>query len=464
MLVLPWWIEAQWQWFCFTWLPWLPWTHVKTSIDRSKTQRPFSFSKCVVMKGWKAKTRANPIVKALPSTYPKYVGLSCHSHGPWLTGHHRGRILENAVVMSRHAPVASRFWKMPLTQEWKKLEANGFIRIFIQMRDDQVAWKKQLFLSSDEQFSYVFLHVSKNIEQRDWNMQSWNNVIIHIELSNSRIAVADLTINTWMLQVLSWQSGWSCARAVCAGRDSFWKDKRYNKRHVYTIFHICCIILNAFCHWCMMKHLDVLYRSILYTVYIYTHTFTYTSRIVVHDCFYCFILLWAWIHFFCFRMKWLTPRYVWLRKVEPIPRYHRCEGSQSSGWILATWSGEDRSHLGKNGPKFWDMRKHMSRMCQRSQCATEESVSIVIAQISKCTESFFRNHFPFFGSLSLKFASSDVALSKGMCKVVVNVTKTYKDLSSWRQPQAAMLWKWSSFLQAAFWYFLMLSVWINGFI
>ena len=161
MLVLPWWIEAQWQWFCFTWLPWLPWTHVKTSIDRSKTQRPFSFSKCVVMKGWKAKTRANPIVKALPSTYPKYVGLSCHSHGPWLTGHHRGRILENAVVMSRHAPVASRFWKMPLTQEWKKLEANGFIRIFIQMRDDQVAWNKQLFLSSDEQFSYVFLHVSK---------------------------------------------------------------------------------------------------------------------------------------------------------------------------------------------------------------------------------------------------------------------------------------------------------------
>ena len=192
---------------------------------------------------------------------------------------------------------------------------------------------------------------------------------------------------------------------------------------------------------------------IIYCIYIYTHTFTYTSRIVVHDCFYCFILLWAWIHFFCFRMKWLTPRYVWLRKVEPIPRYHRCEGSQSSGWILATWSGEDRSHLGKNGPKFWDMRKHMSRMCQRSQCATEESVSIVIAQISKCTESFFRNHFPFFGSLSLKFASSDVALSKGMCKVVVNVTKTYKDLSSWRQPQAAMLWKWSSFLQAAFWSF-----------
>lgn len=201
---------------------------------------------------------------------------------------------------------------------------------------------------------------------------------------------------------------------------------------------------------------------ILY-IYIYTYIHVYITK-VVHDCFYCFILLWAWIHFFCFKMKWLTPRYVWLRKVEPIPRYHRCEGSQSSGWILATWSGEDRSHLGKNGPKFWDMRKHMSRMCQRSQCATEESVSIVIAQISKCTESFFRNHLSFFGSLSLKFASSDVALSKGMCKLVVNVTKTYKDLSSWRQPQAAMLWKWSSFLQAAFWCFLILSVWINGFI
>ena len=60
----------------------------------------------------------------------------------------------------------------------------------------------------------------------------------------------------------------------------------------------------------------------------------------------------------------------------------------------------------------------MSRMCQRSQCATEESVSIVIAQISKCKELFFRNHLSFFGC---------VALSKGMCKLVVNVTKTYKD-------------------------------------
>ena len=54
---------------------------------------------------------------------------------------------------------------------------------------------------------------------------------------------------------------------------------------------------------------------------------------------------------------------------------------------------------------------------------------IVIAQISKCTELLFRNHLSFFGSLSRKFASSDVALS-GMCKLVVNVTKTYKDLSS----------------------------------
>lgn len=221
MLVLPWWIEAQWQWFCFTWLPWLPWTHVKTSIDRSKTQRPFSFSKCVVMKSWKAKTRANPIVKALPSTYPKYVGLSCHSHGPWLTGHHRGRILENAVVMSRHAPVASRFWKMPLTQEWKKLEANGFIRIFIQMRDDQVAWKKQLFLSSDAAVFLCFptcLKKTSNKEIETCKVETMSSFT-----SNCRIArdVADLTINTWMLQVLSWQSGWSCARAVCAGGDMF---------------------------------------------------------------------------------------------------------------------------------------------------------------------------------------------------------------------------------------------------
>lgn len=292
-------------------------------------------------------------------------------------------------------------------------------------------------------------------------MQSWNNVIIHIELSNSRIAVA-LTMKHWMLQVLSWQSGWSCARAVCAGRDSFWKDKRYNK----TCFcSICCIILNAIGSLVHDETLDVLYRSILYTVYIYIHIhsrfyITY-SGMIVSIVSYCFGH--GFTSFVSEWNDWLSS-YVWLRKVEPIPRYHRCEGSQSSGWILATWSGEDRSHLGKNGPKFWDMRKHMSRMCQRSQCATEESVSIVIAQISKCTESFFRNHLSFFGSLSLKFASSDVALSKGMCKLVVNVTKTYKDLSSWRQPQAAMLWKWSSFLQAAFWCFLILSVWINGFI
>lgn len=162
MLVLPCWIEAQWQWFCFTchMVALNTFEHMWFHIDWSIKDR-FLFPNVLWWKVGIRKFRANPIVKALPSTYPKYVGLSCHSHGPWLTGHHRGRILENAVVMSRHAPVASRFWKMPLTQEWKKLEANGFIRIFIQMRDDQVAWKKQLFLSSDEQFSYVFLHVSK---------------------------------------------------------------------------------------------------------------------------------------------------------------------------------------------------------------------------------------------------------------------------------------------------------------
>lgn len=161
MLVLPYWIEAQWQWFCFTCHMVALNTCDFTSIDRSKTQRPFSFSKCVVMKGWKA--NSEPIQLSRLCLQPIQSVWACHVTAMALGWQ---AIIEDGFWKMLHphpdpAPVASRFWKMPLTQEWKKLEANGFIRIFIQMRDDQVAWKKQLFLSSDEQFSYVFLHVSK---------------------------------------------------------------------------------------------------------------------------------------------------------------------------------------------------------------------------------------------------------------------------------------------------------------
>lgn len=167
-MVLPYWIEAQWQWFCFT-------CHM-VALDtfehmwklRLIDQRLFSFSKCVVIsKGWKANSEPVQLaIKALPSTYPKFVGhLSCHSHGPWLISHHRGRILENVTVI----PVCTcgfQIRPVSLTQEWKKLEANGFIRIFIQMRDDQVAFT-QLW----EQWWAVFWHVSKKHRtKKTWNI------------------------------------------------------------------------------------------------------------------------------------------------------------------------------------------------------------------------------------------------------------------------------------------------------
>ena len=273
--------------------------------------------------------------------------------------------------------------------------------------------------------------------------------------SNCRIArdVA-LTINTWMLQVLSWQSGWSCARAVCAGRDSFWKDKRYNKRHVYTIFHICCIILNAFFvigAWFIWMYCIGVY----YILYIYIHTYihvyiTYSGSWL----FLLFHLALGMDSLLLFQNEMtdssicLAPQGGADSSIPPMWRESKLRvnfGNVKRWRPFASW---------QKWPEVLRHEKtHVTDVPTEPMCNGGKSVSIVIAQISKCTESFFRNHFPFFGSLSLKFASSDVALSKGMCKVVVNVTKTYKDLSSWRQPQAAMLWKWSSFLQAAFWSF-----------
>lgn len=162
MLVLPCWIEAQWQWFCFTchMVALNTFEHMWFShrLIHQSSKTVFFFQMCCDERLEFA--NSEPIQLSRLCLQPIQSVWACHVTAMALGWQ---AIIEDGFwkMRDRHpdpAPVASRFGFCPLRQEWKKLEANGFIRIFIQMRDDQVAWKPQLFLSSD---AAVFLHVSK---------------------------------------------------------------------------------------------------------------------------------------------------------------------------------------------------------------------------------------------------------------------------------------------------------------
>ena len=259
---------------------WLPWTHLNTCdfhIDWSiKVQRPFSFSEMCCDERLESKF-FEPIQLSRLCLQPIQSVWACHV---------------TAMALGWQAIIEDGFWKMlsssrPCTCGFQILENAVdagmeeirsewvYSHIYPDARRPGGLKKTALF----EQWWTVFLcfptclKKTSNKEIETCKVETMSSFTSNCRIIRIARDVA-LTINTWMLQVLSWQSGWSCARAVCAGR-----DKRYNKRHVYTIFHICCIILNAIGSLVHDETSGCYCIGNNYCIYIHIHS-RYTSRIV----------------------------------------------------------------------------------------------------------------------------------------------------------------------------------------